>query len=54
MTLSLSFLGGAGTVTGSRYLIDDGRHRVLVDCGLFQVPRPPDGCRPSTTARSRG
>ena len=36
MTISLSFLGGAGTVTGSKYLIDTGRHRILVDCGLFQ------------------
>ncbi|HEX2724634.1 MAG TPA: MBL fold metallo-hydrolase [Beijerinckiaceae bacterium] len=36
MTLTLSFLGGAGTVTGSRYLLDDGEHRVLLDCGLFQ------------------
>jgi metallo-beta-lactamase family protein len=32
----LFFLGGAGTVTGSKYLIDTGQHRVLVDCGLFQ------------------
>ncbi|HEY8948724.1 MAG TPA: MBL fold metallo-hydrolase [Rhizomicrobium sp.] len=36
MTLTLSFLGGAGTVTGSKYLLDDGEHRILVDCGLFQ------------------
>ena len=36
MALSLSFLGGAGTVTGSKYLVEDGRHRILVDCGLFQ------------------
>ena len=36
MTLSLTFLGGAGTVTGSKYLLDDGEHRILVDCGLFQ------------------
>ncbi|MGN6517759.1 MAG: MBL fold metallo-hydrolase RNA specificity domain-containing protein [Rhizomicrobium sp.] len=36
MTLSLSFLGGAGTVTGSKFLLDDGEHRILVDCGLFQ------------------
>lgn len=36
MTLSLSFLGAAGTVTGSKYLIDDGSHKLLVDCGLFQ------------------
>lgn len=33
---SLTFLGAAGTVTGSKHLIDFGRHRVLVDCGLFQ------------------
>ncbi len=36
MTLSLVFLGAAGTVTGSKYLIDDGSHKLLVDCGLFQ------------------
>lgn len=34
--MNLSFLGGAGTVTGSKYLIDTGQHRLLVDCGLFQ------------------
>ncbi len=33
---SLSFLGGAGTVTGSRFLVDTGQSRLLVDCGLFQ------------------
>ncbi len=32
----LSFLGGAGTVTGSRFLVETPRSRVLVDCGLFQ------------------
>lgn len=32
----LRFLGGAGTVTGSRFLLDTGRALVLVDCGLFQ------------------
>lgn len=36
MTLTLTFLGGAGTVTGSKYLLDNGAHRILVDCGLFQ------------------
>src|SRR3954469_10551111 len=33
---SLTFLGAAGTVTGSKYLLDLGSHRVLVDCGVFQ------------------
>jgi metallo-beta-lactamase family protein len=36
VTLSLTFLGAAGTVTGSKHLLElDGR-RVLIDCGLFQ------------------
>lgn len=33
---TLRFLGAADTVTGSRYLIESGSTRVLVDCGLFQ------------------
>ncbi len=33
---TLTFLGAAGTVTGSKYLLDFGGHRVLVDGGLFQ------------------
>ncbi|MDX6271713.1 MAG: metallo-beta-lactamase family protein, partial [Acidobacteriota bacterium] len=33
---TLSFWGGVGTVTGSKYLIEGGRGRVLIDCGLFQ------------------
>ena len=34
--LTLRFLGATGTVTGSRYLIEAGGSRVLIDCGLFQ------------------
>ncbi|WAX57635.1 MBL fold metallo-hydrolase [Jatrophihabitans cynanchi] len=33
---ALTFLGGVGTVTGSKHLLDTGRSRVLLDCGLFQ------------------
>jgi len=32
----ITFLGAAGTVTGSKYLLDAGGKRLLVDCGLFQ------------------
>jgi len=34
--MDLHFLGGATTVTGSQYLLDTGRARVLIDCGMFQ------------------
>jgi metallo-beta-lactamase family protein len=33
---TLTFLGAAGTVTGSKYLLEHEGRRVLVDCGLFQ------------------
>lgn len=36
MTTRLRFLGGAGTVTGSKYLLEAGERRVLIDAGLFQ------------------
>lgn len=36
MGLSITFLGGASTVTGSKYLLENSDRRVLVDCGLFQ------------------
>lgn len=32
----ITFLGGTGTVTGSKYLVESAGRRVLVDCGLFQ------------------
>lgn len=39
LPLSLTFLGAAGTVTGSKFLLETGTHRVLVDCGLYQGDR---------------
>jgi metallo-beta-lactamase family protein len=34
--VKIEFLGAAGTVTGSKYLVSEGSTRVLVDCGLYQ------------------
>lgn len=36
MPTSITFLGAAGTVTGSAYLVDSGRSQVMVDFGMFQ------------------
>lgn len=36
---TLSFLGAAGTVTGSRFLLTLGSRRILVDAGMFQGER---------------
>jgi metallo-beta-lactamase family protein len=36
MPVSLTFLGAARTVTGSKYLLDTGKARILIDAGLFQ------------------
>lgn len=33
---TLRFLGGTGTVTGSRFLLESNGARILIDCGLFQ------------------
>jgi metallo-beta-lactamase family protein len=55
--MELTFLGGARTVTGSRHLVDTGRARVLIDCGMFQGGpgvlkrnRVPRGLHPTTLA----
>lgn len=34
--INIHFLGAAGTVTGSKYLVDTGDRKILIDCGLFQ------------------
>jgi metallo-beta-lactamase family protein len=36
LTVSIQFLGAAGCVTGSQFLVSVGDRRVLVDCGMFQ------------------
>ena len=36
MGVNITFLGGADTVTGSKYLVRHDGHSLLVDCGLFQ------------------
>ncbi len=34
--MQIRFLGGATTVTGSQFLVETERARVLIDCGMFQ------------------
>ncbi|AZZ93904.1 MBL fold metallo-hydrolase [Hahella sp. KA22] len=34
--MHLKFLGAAGTVTGSKYLLSEGSGKFLLDCGLYQ------------------
>ncbi len=34
--MHLTFLGAAGSVTGSKYLLETNGRRIMVDCGLFQ------------------
>lgn len=36
MTMTIKFLGATGTVTGSKYLLQSGTTKILLDCGLFQ------------------
>ncbi len=38
--MKLGFYGSAGTVTGSRFLLEQGRSRILIDCGMFQGLKP--------------
>ncbi len=35
-SVRIHFLGASGTVTGSKYLLELGPKKILIDCGLFQ------------------
>jgi len=34
--MNITFLGGTETVTGSKYFVESGKTKILVDCGLYQ------------------
>src|SRR5688572_6216217 len=38
--MRITFLGGTGTVTGSKYLVEAAGRKILVDCGLYQGLKP--------------
>jgi metallo-beta-lactamase family protein len=38
--MKVKFIGGAGTVTGSKTLVESGGVRILIDCGQFQGIKP--------------
>jgi len=40
--MKLTFLGAAGEVTGSCYLVETGAVKFLLECGMFQGGRAAD------------
>ena len=49
----ISFYGGVGTVTGSKYLIEHDGKKVLVDCGLFGLQGTPRAELAAAAVRTR-
>jgi len=37
--MKIEFVGGAGTVTGSSYILKNGDFTIMIDCGMFQGRR---------------
>jgi metallo-beta-lactamase family protein len=46
MQSKLTFYGGAGSVTGSNFMLDTGSQKVLIDCGLQQGTHEEDNYKP--------
>ena len=38
--MKVEFIGGARTVTGSCYIIKNESFTIMIDCGMFQGPKP--------------
>jgi metallo-beta-lactamase family protein len=43
MQSKITFYGGAGSVTGSNFLLDTGTEKILIDCGLNQGTKEAEG-----------
>src|SRR3989338_2911201 len=46
MQSTLTFYGGAGSVTGSNFMLDTGQKKLLIDCGFQQGTREEDNSKP--------
>lgn len=46
MQSKITFYGGAGSVTGSNFMLDTGSEKILIDCGLQQGSHEEDNYKP--------